>query len=321
MCIRIFIYVTIVSQFCWCHVEDEDVKANYRKLPKVDFSVANANKDDILYTLFTNSEPTTGKKLREDNSNVEIIEKNITTVLIFHGWTTDDNSPWFRPLRDEFFKIGKHNIIFVNWSRAGNQSYSISCANVKLVGMYLAQFLIASKVDLDKVHLIGHSLGSQLTSYIGKSVISLADKKIGRITALDPAGPMWSRMLETERLNKNDADFVDVIHTDIQMYGFTAPCGDVDFYPNGGSHQPGCPSRQSDDNCSHARSTLYFIESLTTKVFAKEASFEEDETFEVTIRVKDDGKEVVFGRHVNTTMEGVYYLKTNSQKPFLNIEK
>lgn len=92
----------------------------------------------------------------------------------------------------------------------------------------------------------GHSLGSQLASFIGKSMFELTGNKIGRITALDPAGPAWSNEdmhPQKERLCPDDANFVDVIHTDIYYSGFTAPIGHVDFYPNDGKHQPGCPSR------------------------------------------------------------------------------
>ena len=40
--------------------------------------------------------------------------------------------------------------------------------------------------------------------------------------------------------------FVDVIHSDVRdsalskALGLQRPCGHVDFYPNGGKHQPGC---------------------------------------------------------------------------------
>ena len=37
-----------------------------------------------------------------------------------------------------------------------------------------------------------------------------------------------------------DADFVDVIHTDLKGLGIDQPIGHLDFYPNGGDVQPGC---------------------------------------------------------------------------------
>ena len=52
---------------------------------------------------------------------------------------------------------------------------------------------------------------------------------------------------EEVHLWKDDADFVDVVHTnaDLLMYGGVGigiPIGHVDFYPNGGKRQPGCDS-------------------------------------------------------------------------------
>lgn len=56
---------------------------------------------------------------------------------------------------------------------------------------------------------------------------------------LDPAGPMFSH--HPARLDRSDAHFVDVIHTDSGMLGFANPIGTVDFYPNSGyAPQPGC---------------------------------------------------------------------------------
>jgi len=44
-----------------------------------------------------------------------------------------------------------------------------------------------------------------------------------------------------ERLDKEDATFVDVIHTETGIQGISEPIGHVDFYPNNGkSSQPGC---------------------------------------------------------------------------------
>lgn len=104
------------------------------------------------------------------------------------------------------------------------------------------------KTSLLIIDVVGHSLGSHLAGFVGKATKELTSKKIGRITALDPAGPSFEhpQMPIDMRLNREDADFVDVIHTDIQYYGFTAPLGHVDFYPNFGKEQPGCPARSKD---------------------------------------------------------------------------
>lgn len=59
---------------------------------------------------------------------------------------------------------------------------------------------------------------------------------------LDPAGPCFKgKFLHLRRLNKKDAEFVDVINTDTNLLGFPRPLGSVDFYPNGEDlPQPGC---------------------------------------------------------------------------------
>ena len=39
--------------------------------------------------------------------------------------------------------------------------------------------------------------------------------------------------LHANRLNKNDAEFVDVIHTHSSLFGYLNPLGHADFYPDG----------------------------------------------------------------------------------------
>ncbi|KAJ8934543.1 hypothetical protein NQ314_013284 [Rhamnusium bicolor] len=95
-------------------------------------------------------------------------------------------------------------------------------------------------VSLDNILLVGHSLGGQITGFVGKNIYKLSGKKLPRIIALDPAGPLFSQRPDDKRLNKNDANIVEVIHTDGGTFGFKDSCGTIDFFPNGGRSQPGC---------------------------------------------------------------------------------
>lgn len=112
--------------------------------------------------------------------------------------------------------------------------------------------------------IVGHSLGAQMSAIIGRSVAkkSSGEKKIARISALDPALPST---FTSSCINKNDAKFVDIIHTDAWLYGTATSTGHADFWPNGGkSLQPGCPKRSfilslSDIGGYHTLNTNHYV--------------------------------------------------------------
>lgn len=64
------------------------------------------------------------------------------------------------------------------------------------------------------------------------------------VTGLDPAKPLIDLFTMDEfRLTRDDADFVEVIHTNSGVYGEYPQIGHVDFCVNGGRMQPICTSQ------------------------------------------------------------------------------
>lgn len=97
--------------------------------------------------------------------------------------------------------------------------------------------------NLDKFHLIGHSLGAHLVGQIGRTTKNSVNKYVfHKITGLDPAGPVFFPLNSmVPALSALDAEYVDIIHTDAMGLGANTGTGHADFWPNAGTMQPGCP--------------------------------------------------------------------------------
>lgn len=101
---------------------------------------------------------------------------------------------------------------------------------------------IKDNVNPNRIHLIGFSLGAHVCGLIGRTLRGVRHT-IGRLTALDPAGPLYctGHTPSQNALKRNDARFVDVIHTDDGIFGCGLTLGRADFFLNGGKRpQPMC---------------------------------------------------------------------------------
>ncbi|XP_065070130.1 pancreatic lipase-related protein 2-like isoform X2 [Rhopilema esculentum] len=200
-----------------------------------------------------------------------------STVFISHGYTGSIDSPLNKPMTSALLQRGDFNVIVVAWKEGSYASYHQAAANCRLVGAQIG-YLIAmlhseTGLPFSKVHVVGYSLGGQVAGYAGTYLRKMGHK-LGRITALDPAAPLFEHEDIEVRIDKSDAEFVDVIHTNTQKVavatgiGMATPAGHIDFYVNGGGRQPGC--LDLDDgvskifSCSHQRSYMLFIESIAT---------------------------------------------------------
>nr|CAD7193722.1 unnamed protein product [Timema douglasi] len=179
------------------------------------------------------------------------------------------------------------NVIIVDWEMGAANSYPAAVANTELVGRQMSLLLfdmLTLGANPSKMHVIGFSLGAHIAGCAGH-ILQNRGVKLGRITGLDPASPIFKNhhLLDPYRkLDASDADFVDIIHTDgspiwTDGFGLLRQSGHVDFFPNGGREQPSCNDgrgsvvvshfdRTVDINvaCSHVRAWKLFLESMTT---------------------------------------------------------
>lgn len=166
--------------------------------------------------------------------------------IIVHGF---QNGPKMTPvveIGEAYFSSKRPvNVFYVNYQQLSYRNYIMLRQEVPNIAAEVAHILkkhifhthglpfLGLFPSLNSVHIIGHSLGAHISGQIGK----LFDGQIGRITGLDPALPLFTP-ISPDRLQRNDAKFVDVIHS--SYLGDMRVTGHADFYPNGGRNQPKC---------------------------------------------------------------------------------
>ncbi|XP_026860265.2 lipase member H [Electrophorus electricus] len=191
---------------------------------------------------------------------------NVTqpTNFVIHGYRPTGAPPvWIDHITHLLVAQANMNILVVDWNRgAANLNYFTTVANTRYTATNITGFIQRMRdegASLDSIHLIGVSLGAHVAGYIG----AMLGGRVGRITGLDPAGPMFTGVPPEECLNPSDAQFVDVLHTDMNSFGLRGTYGHIDFYANGGLDQPGCPktifSGRSYFVCDHQRFGFLYL--------------------------------------------------------------
>ncbi|XP_071451487.1 lipase member H-like [Hetaerina americana] len=234
-----------------------------------------AAREDIFFKLYTRRGPKEGEYLNIGDtaalrrSTFDFLKP---TFIVTHGFLSGIHSSAIQSIKDMYLGFKEENVIAVDWSRiAANPLYFIvKRQTVHVAGIVadFVHFLKLSGVDLGNIHLCGHSLGAHVMGIVGKGFKKFPTI-ISRITGLDPAAPLYSVSDTSNRLDRDDAVFVDVIHTCGGLLGFRTPIGKVDFFPNGGTiPQPGCPlDYMFAGTCSHSRAWKLYAESVNSVGF------------------------------------------------------
>lgn len=271
-----------------------------------------------LYTRLNPIEPIKLKFEDIDGLENSLFNPNHQTRFTIHGWNSNIDANVNQLTKNELFSIGDFNVIGVDWRvQAGTINYISSRNRVPEIAEVLANYIDnlvkRNLITLDKISIIGHSLGGHLAGLTAKYVTT---GKIKSVIALDPAGPLFDFKYPHERVDSEHAEYVEIIHTNGGGLGFMEPIGHADFYPNYGKSQPGCGFDLIGD-CAHGRAPIYFAESINSiKGFW---GIECDNYSEISSgRCTSSGPIMRMGGEPSNggLAFGIYYLETNSSAPF-----
>lgn len=107
----------------------------------------------------------------------------------------------------QIYKIAFHELNIKNFS-------DLCCSFVNQIVADEIKFHNADPSEWGPLHFIGHSLGAHICGYAAHELkLRGSEWPVARITGLDPAQPCFRNSDPTLRLDKSDAHFVDVIHT------------------------------------------------------------------------------------------------------------
>uniref|UniRef100_A0A182YLH8 Uncharacterized protein n=1 Tax=Anopheles stephensi TaxID=30069 RepID=A0A182YLH8_ANOST len=185
--------------------------------------------------------------------------------VLIHGWNADRNHISIAPIRTAYLVQDAHNLLYFRFQNVSAVVYHDSCNGW---ASNTVRFMLSAIVS---VHILPGNVGRYF------------DGKLARVTALDPAGPLY-KFKSKDSVGPDTAQFVDVIHTDGLTLGEDVVRGHADFFPNSGlPPQPGCETLDIltllppeilysrahrrvfgsfTDGCSHFRSTGFFAESI-----------------------------------------------------------
>lgn len=236
------------------------------------------------------------------------------TKVVIHGFKDNSQSALPQELGHAYNDKKLFNVLLLDAEALLNEGYIKCVHNARLIGKRLANLLANLEefgANAEDLHLIGISLGAHIAGWAGKYFWQFKKLRLGRVTGLDPAGPCFSYAYSDQRLDKTDASYVDVIHSNRLVQGVVEPLGHADFYLNGGGPtQPGCVM----PTCCHLRAAEVYIQSIKTPKSFVGVRCKSWKHFMANACDKDDY--AVLGYGSSTTTRGQFYLRTTGNSPF-----
>ncbi|XP_055693545.1 vitellogenin-1-like [Lutzomyia longipalpis] len=274
---------------------------------------------DISLTLYDGKENTPflltnmGNLMQHPSFN-----KTQNVVVFVPGWLSNlQESP--NAAADTIYKAyecrGSTNFLVMDTTKQINTLGASTAENTLNMGQYLANALkdLTESIKISQIHLIGHSLGAHIVGAAGRFFKSITGKNLPRITGLDPGRVCFVEQNGNFDLERGDADFVDIIHTNPNSLGKEETIGNANFYPNGLNLMPGC----NDAICSHKMAWRYYAESVyPSNKFGFSGKKCLTENLRNLTNTDCGGQSEPMGYATPATATGNYFLQTNPKEPY-----
>ncbi|XP_025197451.1 pancreatic lipase-related protein 2-like [Melanaphis sacchari] len=322
------VMLLIILQYCivlpsgnclkFVHTVDYSIKNQDPTLKEIHFSYNKLKiyniSNHVFYWLYTREQPNGQLLNMNDPSMIKSTNFNVKNPIkiLVHDWlgSFQEKEYFCTDVVKAYLSAKRCNVICVDWMQFSFElMYTSAKINAKHIGYDIAKVLNIltnnMSVGSDNIHLIGHGMGAHIVGYTGKKL----NGQIPRITGLDPVMPLYINTGPKYRINKDDATFVDIIHTNGNSLGLFEPLGHIDFYPNGGKSQLNCKilDKVTGGACSHAKALEYFAYSILTEEVCKAyqcTSWNEYKTGKCSKFVNS----TYMGEHVDKKQTGSYYL-------------
>ncbi|XP_070293646.1 phospholipase A1 member A isoform X4 [Salvelinus sp. IW2-2015] len=227
------------------------------------------SKLQVQYLLLTRKNTDCASLFSQESlsNNASYFNSSLPTKIIVHGYRALGSKPsWVKQLAQALLRAQDANVVVVDWVYGASFAYNLVVENYKEVAVQISVLINQLQnhgCKLESFHFIGVSLGAHVSGFVG----TLFKGEIGRITGLDPAGPMFKGADTFDRLDPSDALFVEAIHTDSDYFGISIPVGHADFFLNGGMDQAGCARSRFESMygyviCDHMRALHVYISAL-----------------------------------------------------------
>ncbi|XP_037050745.1 pancreatic lipase-related protein 2-like [Bradysia coprophila] len=269
---------------------------------------------DTAFLLFTRRNPTNSQLLHISDMNVirnSFFDSGRPTRFLIHGMFGNRNSALNTIVQPALLQAGDFNVIVVDW---GEGALTNVMVNARFVGAALAYFLDnlqnAGLMNFNQLTLIGHSMGAHISGFAGKKIRG----RINTIIGLD-AADVGDINDPSTRIDAGDAEYVELIQTEIVFWGIPAPIGHANFYPAGGTSQPNCGGSQV---CDHMIAIDYFAESLSTpnRFYAQRCLNMDQMRANACPSSSTDYLMGGSTSNQNRNLRGIFRLPVNAQRPF-----